>query len=248
MRGGGPYWDQLRGRLEHWRKIGLREGTAAWRLLMFGLELPVGYSERPPEEVPAYRLTVEERTFWAEEAPRLIGLGVLRAARVGEEVYCSPAFFVPKKGKRAYRLVVDMREINKLLPPIPCVLPRLIPFLRFIAGLEWVGEGHLLVLDISDAFYCIGVGGEAQALLGVGVEGSPPFVYTGLPMGLCWSPGKLMTLQRVVRDHFRRRGVPCIVYLDDWLLLVKDHSEAVSIQRELEDLGFAFDHPSRGAP
>ena len=89
-----PYWDQLRGRLERWREIGLREGTAAWRLLTIGLELPIGYSERPPEEVPGYRLTAEERAFWGEEAPRLIKLGVLRAARVGEQVFCSPAFFM----------------------------------------------------------------------------------------------------------------------------------------------------------
>ena len=194
----------LRERLPKWEALGLKPGSRAWKLLVEGAEVRLdGELDGLSGNTDGYLLTEEQQEFWVQEEKRLLGLGVLQRQEPCNLSCVSPAFFVPKRSvETPWRLVVDQRGLNSVTKKEECFFSKLVPFLR-------KGQHYRmgLVIDVSDAFYSVGVKEESQQYMGVAVgqgESARHYSYRALPMGWTNSPSSLMSLYSVLSKYLTR--------------------------------------------
>ena len=200
--------------------------------------------------VSPYRVGAEEWKWWIEsEEKRLMELGVIE--RVEEEEGLNPTasgFMVPKRS--AFRLVLDLRPLNKitpkeeLTPPLPRV-EDLLPHL--------VQGSHLTVYDLRDAFYSVSYADTRRDLRCFGMRGpsGEPRIYLlrCLAMGWCNSPARLVSL--TVAFMQRIRSWECChvaaIYIDDILLVGRTLEETEELHKRtknlLTQLGFKLKDP-----
>ena len=234
----------LRERLPKWEALGLKPGSRAWKLLVEGAEVRLdGELDGLSGNTDGYSLTEEQQEFWVQEEKRLLGLGVLQRQEPCNLSCVSPAFFVPKRSvETPWRLVVDQRGLNSVTKKEECFFSKLVPFLR-------KGQHYRmgLVIDVSDAFYSVGVKEESQQYMRVAVgqgESARHYSYRALPMGWTNSPSSLMSLYSVLSKYLTREVGPCMVYLDDFLALLKDERDAEKVRQTFLELGLRIKEQS----
>ena len=187
-----------------------------------------------------YTWSCEEESWWVEkEEARLLSLNIIvRVSDTKGAKVVSPAFCVPKK--KGFRMVVDLREVNKVadapkfsMDTVEHLLPRLM-------GCQ-VG----CVLDVADAFYHVQIHPDHQCYFtfGVVVRGEVRYyTLTCLPMGWCWSPFLLTTQFRVLgKEISRLSNNRSLLYLDDMFLGAATIAEGQvlkeKVQRLMDTLG-----------
>ena len=94
-------------------------------------------------------LTPEQKAFMSVEADRLVAMGAWEDAT--DESYVSPMFLVPKKDG-GWRLVVDLRHVNKHCEEFKCAYETL-KNLRHLAR----EEDYMFSWDVADGFYHLSV-------------------------------------------------------------------------------------------
>ena len=168
----------------------------------------------------------------------------------------SPAFLVKKacnkshshlEGKNPvkaykYRLVCDMRQINKSLEvkqihiaPIADIFDRLGNRIRELQG---QGNGKIVFssFDLTQSFFQLAISENSQRVvaftLGVGSESQ--YAYTVLPQGLSTSSGMLsLILKHYLRDIL---NVCCQVYADDILIYSPLKTSKYSYWQHINDV------------
>jgi hypothetical protein len=104
-----------------------------------------------------------------------------------------------------------------------------------------VEPGDLLgVIDISAAFFAVPIHFRDWKFIGAHRSRSSAVVYTALPMGLTISPAlfSVMTAESVA--ILRAHGIRAFVYMDDFLLVVKEKEEFDRAVGILQGLGWSI--------
>ena len=125
--------------------------------------------------------------------------------------YCQ--YFSRKKPSGGYRLLLNVKQLNKFLPNQTFRMECLSSVLPSINATEWAAT-----IDLKDAYYHIPIAKESKRILGFAIQDSH-FQFRALPFGLRTAPRIFTRLIRIMVAELRRRGLKIFCYLNDWLIL-----------------------------
>ena len=134
--------------------------------------------------------------------------------------YISPSFVLPKPEQRGFRLITDLRRINKHLRQRTVRYETLRDLPHLLQP-----KDYLLVRDLTKMFYTIPVHRQHRKFLTTRI-GDQLLSYQALPMGLATSPYVAQKIMRCVLQTLRAAGCRTALYVDDWLFAFKSHQEA----------------------
>lgn len=226
------------------RRIG--ERLTAW---LCGYPLHLDLLEAPPRQhhAPANRIDRSNQleVAWVErEFRRLQSIGALaKVASRPARLY--PIRVVPKKGPKLFRLVVNMRSLNRHLKPVGGRYEDIRAILARVEKGSW-----FISLDITDAYFLVSMAEEASTWLGVSWQGSY-YVYRALPFGCSSSPGVFTSIVSALVDYWRTLSVCCSSFYDDifacHLRKAICSAYAAFLRTEARTLGITFDF-TKGNP
>ena len=239
-----------------------------------GVPLPWTTAGPPtPSVLPEYNLPPEHLVVWLTVHEEYLATGAIKRILAGEAHFVSPAFLVEKgrtNGAMKYRLVVDLRKVNKRLRRLGLRYSRLRDFGTMLRK----GDG-MVGFDIRNAYHHLRVRPDLQKFLQFRIAGEF-FQCVALPFGLATSPYYFTHLMLVVVRFLRTPGRACrappdfphgplagstalldyyerftarspaavLAYLDDFLVAMRDHKELarwVALCRPVfHFLGFEF--------
>jgi hypothetical protein len=154
------------------------------------------WSSPPFNQGVSYRgLPRDQSTFLQEEIERLKLSGVLRPVEYSRWV--SRAFLVPKPSGSGWRLIVDLREVNKHRQTRKMKMETL-RSLRLIAK---PGD-HRVSFDLKDGFYSLAIDPKDGEAFTVNLDGQL-LQLCALPMGWSLSPYVFQKLTEVFIYHLR---------------------------------------------
>ena len=161
---------KLSARVGAWRAAGA--GTLVQRWLREGYRLPWANGCKPlpfSQGVSLSGSTPEQRAWLGTEVQRLFDVGALEPAT--SDQYVTKAFLVEKKGAtpdapKKWRMVVDLRHINRHLTPLSCRYETL----KRLHHLARKGD-YMFSLDITDGFYAVAVHPADRRNLTVHLDG-----------------------------------------------------------------------------
>lgn len=150
--------------------------------------------------------------------------------------FYSKIFCVPKPGKDKWRMIIDMRRLNK------CIKKKKFR-MQGIKDVTSALKPHMYgaVIDISDAYYHVPIRKGARKYTRFIVDGIV-YEFLGLPMGLCCSPRIFTCVSKFASNYLRKQGVIIIIYIDDLLILGNSYKECkkhvAKVLNMLRRLGF----------
>lgn len=140
-----------------------------------------------------------------------------------------------KKKNGAWRFCVDFTRLNQRTRPDEYALPDMASTLREVAS-----EGCFFsTIDLTDAFYHLGVDVESRPLTGFEVPTLGRFQWKCMPMGVRDAPG---LFQRVMEQVFRPllgRGVR--IFIDDLVVYSRDEKSHVQLLKKVVAIMRAYD-------
>jgi hypothetical protein len=229
--------DSLRANLSKWKTV--QASPYVERILEEGARLPF---TTPPQ--PSYRsnaqLDAQEQLFVRDELNRLQGLGAVSKVTRAQLTCVNPIFVVPKTSEgtvSGYRLIIDMREPNKVLTPERFRYDTL----RTLAPMLAQGQS-LVSVDLKDAYFHVRMYEPHRTYMGFSftdpLSGEQNFYYYNvLPFGMSASPAIFTSLTRPISRYIADvLGVPNCFYVDDIMLLFKSHAEALIKSQQVIDL------------
>ena len=202
--------------------------------------------------------TPEQRAWLGTEVQRLFDVGALEAAT--SDQYVTKAFLVEKKGAtpdapKKWRMVVDLRHINRHLTPLSCRYETL----KRLHHLARRGD-YMFSLDITDGFYAVAVHPADRQYLTVHLDGIGLVQFAALPMGLSASPWVFTKVMRSFVQACRAplaagstpppgfeqlhalfpdvmaKGLRVLPYVDNFLFLCRSREEALRGRAYVEAL------------
>ena len=176
--------------------------------------------------------------------------GQLRKGMISpsQSPYASPAFLVPKPGGK-WRLVVDMRKLNKMVEKSTWPIPRIYEILDKLAGSHFFST-----LDLVDGFHQCMLHEDSRKYTAF-ITAFGTYEYNTTPMGLITSPNHFQFVMQTIlagkteetnsdrqrhgdhRHNTQKKqenliGDFCFLYIDDLLVFsktpdIRDHMTAL---------------------
>ena len=160
-------------------------------------------------------------------------------------------YAIPKRSddvSRA-RLIADLRSANVLMPAPPAFA---LPSFLEVARRDRSRAAWAAKLDISSAFYAIGVGAEARRHFAAVAPDGRRIEWAGMPMGWTWAPVIFHRCLGPLRVFLASQGLDVINYLDDFLVLGASadgvQSDLETLADRLHELRFVVSSPKTSAP
>ena len=190
-----------------------------------GYKLPFTGSVEPFNIPPLRYHSPEEVVALREIKEKLLTMGVIR--RTTNNKYVSRSRLEPKKDG-GFRLIVDLRPLNKYLPQQPCKFETLSDAQFLLQHNDW-----MISADLKDGYYHLGIHDDHQQYLTTVLDGEL-VQFMALPFGLSTAPRVFTKFMRPVVKYFRSQGIRMLQYLDDSLFLSQSHKELCSIRQFVE--------------
>ena len=166
-----------------------------------------------PQAKP-YKVPPHLQKPFKAELDRMVSRGLIKPTYS----HCSiPCFVVKKQAPGAFRMVCDMRAINKFILAPPILQYTLDDLIQQLSGIT---PRYLTSLDLKDAFYQVRLSPESQKICSVNTSYGI-FSYQRLIQGAKDSPFVLSSvLQKVLSD------LPQVYYYADDILIISDTWES----------------------
>ena len=139
------------------------------------------------------------------------------------------------------RLILDLRHVNKFLPKFKFKLEDTRVFINYLHL-----DGFMFNIDMKSEYHHINIHPEFFKFLGFQwpLNDSPIpryFAFTVLPFGIATAPHLFTKLFRPLVRHWRSKGIPLVLYLDDGVACLPtiEQAEQASgiVKRDLSDAG-----------
>lgn len=210
--------------LAAWAAIGASPLVMSW--LADGI--PLLFEEPPPPCCLPNKIPPAARLFARAEVAALQSVGAIYPGR--PRCVC-PLNVAPKAGGTAWRLIHDLRFVNRFLPARHFRLDSLGDVPLVVSPGDWFCS-----IDLKSGYHHLLMHPEARPYLGFEFDGVH-YVWAVLPFGLSLAPFFFAKVTRVVAAHWRRSGIRCLVYLDDFFFAFSSPDEATAgMHRILADL------------
>ena len=182
-------------------------------------------------------LQAEVRRIQETGAVTVLGRGEFPAR---ELKFASPVFLTKKKGPKKWRLVVDMREVNKGIVAPKFKYEKLEDFARLLRR-----NYFLFTLDLKEGYFHQRLAPEAAEWCGAVLRDQDTgelvwLRYNVLPFGLSLSPWHFSMLVKATFNYWRKEGIVCMAYLDDWVFGAPSLEEALRLRDRIEQDMEAF--------
>lgn len=218
------------GKLWHFREQWAQLDPWAARIVEGGLELELEASPkgRPPREFRGER---EKEEIVEKTHRQFIEKGVVEEVPPGDhgEGCYSLMFPVPKKGGK-WRGVLDLRELNEAIKKQHFKMEGLHTVRETLRKGDWMTS-----IDLQDAYNHIPMAASARPFLRYIIQGRH-FQFKGMPFGLSSAPLIFTKIMRPVVQRLREKGIRCVIYLDDLLIMAETRAQAVTHTREAREL------------
>jgi len=176
------------------------------------------------------------------EFERAVAAGALVRTNGGLKAVC-PVFGVEQgEGEqRKTRLIHDLRPLNcNCAEPPRFALDSLLSLPGYVAA-----QPRLRVaaqLDLTRAYWQVPITPSSSTYLGCRSPEGSLFTWSCLPFGWGWAPITFQSITACMRDGWREAGIPCTVYLDNFLVLAEDGAELLRylevVVHDMLDAGF----------
>ena len=163
--------------------------------------------------------------------------GAIREVVNPQAGFTSNVFLVPKKGGD-WRPIINLKVLNQYVAKQHFKMEDIRTLKDIIRPRDYMAK-----LDLKDAYFFVPVADNDRKYLRFEWAGRA-YECTCLPFGLTSAPWIFTKLFRPVLAYLRQRGVRCLMYLDDKLLLgnspeeVKEHFNLC--QKLITSLGFTI--------
>ena len=221
--------------LIEWEKIDTPYYIKKW--LKEGVTVPF-ISEPPPIECENYILSEEQEKFIDSKVTEYILNGQI--SQVLEKPRClSPLGCASKKGSDKWRVISDMRNVNKYIK---------VPKIKYedLSELPSVIKNNdaYATVDLKDGFNNIVIRQDFRTYFGFKWR-NKYFCWNVLNFGCSIAPYLFAKILRPVVSYLRNCGIRCILYVDDFLLLGPKETLPLDIELVVDtlmDLGFKINY------
>lgn len=239
---------KLRRHVLEWQKIGASPKVLSW----IAQGVNIRWKRKPPRRfhngISLTNLTPEQQRFMDTELARLVRVGALEPGHVSH--YVSKAFLVPK-GEGKWRLVFDLRHLNK-----HCVdYSMKFETLKRLRHLTRKND-FMFSFDLQDGFYSLGINESCRDFFTVNIQGTL-YRFAALPMGWNASPYHFCTMMDQMVRYLRGpnlqvtsvpalkpqalhgmmwKGIKILPFVDDFLVVCSDKEQALQQRAFIEDL------------
>uniref|UniRef100_A0AAQ4S6G5 ribonuclease H n=1 Tax=Gasterosteus aculeatus aculeatus TaxID=481459 RepID=A0AAQ4S6G5_GASAC len=184
---------------------------------------------------PQYPLREEQIAGIEKTIEGLLQAGVLE--RTGSP-WNTPINPVPKPGKPDYRMVHDLRLVNKVVVPTHYGTPNPYTMLNAIGP----DKRWFTCIDLANAFFCVPLAVRSRQMFAFTYKGRQ-YTYTRLPQGYVDSPSIFNhVLETILAELELPEGVVLLQYVDDILLAGTSSGTIMSATRTvlqwLQENGF----------
>ncbi len=181
-----------------------------------------GYSIEKPEVMdlkvyPVEKFQGPKLKFLGREMERLALIGAVLKLEAGaqtfdgEEVHFFPVHLVPKReGVEEFRLIYNLKQFNTMLNT-PTFSTDTIKNVMQLIKPGW----FMCKIDIKDGFYHIGLARAEWRWMGFKIN-ETSYMFKAMPMGCQKSPFVFCQMIKVLTRYFRRHGIVCVQYVDDF--------------------------------
>ena len=182
-----------------------------------------------------------ELKFIQTEISKLQDKGVIQKTQHEAGDYISPIFLTPKSDG-SYRLILNLKRLNKEIPYIHFKMDTLISTLTLISK-----DCYMAKIDLKDAYYSVPIRQQDQKYFKFCFDGMF-YKFTALPNGYGPGPRKFTKLLKPPLAALRNAKVNVSSYIDD--LIILGHSFEVCVNNVLscstmfDKLGFVI-HPEK---
>lgn len=185
---------RVRSAVTEWQKIGAPPSLLRW--ITQGVKIEWEGGPPPPFELENYHIPEEARGWWLnKELSRFLEIGAIEAGQTRR--WKSPAFLVPKSEPGEWRLVIDLRRLNRYCKKKSIKLETL-------KQVQTIAEEDdmMLVVDIQDGFYHLLIADDFRDFFTFELFGRL-YRLRGLPMGWTNSPYYFCKMMRPVLTFLR---------------------------------------------
>ena len=195
-----------------------------------------------PQSVVSYpkiERNKSEMIVLQEEIASLLAKDVLEECEFHPDQVLSSVFFIQKPDK-SYRTIFNMKRLNEVIEYHHFKMDTLETAVMLLRPNWWMAS-----IDLKDAYYTVRVVPEDRKFLRFAV-GDKLYQFKAMPMGLASAPRIFTKLVKPVLAVLRKKGIICMAYIDD-LLLVGPTAESCSAAvsegiKILTDLGFVVNY------
>ncbi|KAJ8945284.1 hypothetical protein NQ317_001091 [Molorchus minor] len=169
------------------------------------------------------------------ELAKLIEIGAVVRSRTSKNEFISPTFLV-KKPNGKMRFILNLKNLNKYVKKNHFKME------DTRTAMSLISKGcYMATIDLRDAYFLISVHKESRKFLKFRVN-QKLYSFTCLPFGLSSAPYVFSKVVKPVLKYLREKGVHCVAYLDDFLILGSTPEEGEAnvtlVIHLLESLGF----------
>lgn len=197
--------------------------------------------DRAPTQLGGHkvsRFNQSELTIIDGEITKLLYKGVIQECSHSEGEFLSPIFLRLKKNKIDYRMILNLKDLNK------SIVYKHFKMESLKSVLDLMTPGCFMAsADIKDAYYTVPVAKEHQKYLRF-MWRDKLYQYVCLPNGLSSAPRMFTKLLKPVFKLLREKGFLSSSYIDDVYLqgdtFEECHENARNTVKLLRDLGFVI--------
>ena len=197
-------------------------------------EIPVQVSEPRPMIFRA-----EERKFVCKEIEALLNKGVLVKVDACQGQFLSNIFLRPKKDSGKFRMILNLKELNKYIDHHHFKMD------TFETALKLICKGAFMAsLDLADAHYTLKIHEQDRKYLRFKFE-EQIYEFTCVPNGIKSGPRLFTKLMKIPLATLRRQNNITITgYIDDTLIIADSVTECAKALADtaalLQALGFTI--------
>ena len=153
--------------------------------------------------------TAEQHLAANQEINRLLVMGAIETV---EKTYFLKSNFSPAKSSGQWRLILNLKALNKHLNPPHFKMEGLHCIKYTVSQGNWLAK-----IDLKDAYLSVAIQKEFRKFLQFLWQGKT-FQYRARPFGLSIAPYVFTKLLQRPLSYLRSQGIKIIAYLDDMLL------------------------------
>ena len=222
---------------ENWRLLtsdqGILEAVTGYKLDLMG--------NPKQSHIPLSKANAKETELMNQEIQKLMGRGAIQQVLEGSaKGYYSRIFLVSKKGGQ-YRPVINLRPLTSWIRYNHFKMEGI----HVVKDLLLKGD-YFTQTDLKDAYLTILMHQNFQKFLRFWWL-EQDFEFTCLLFELASAPCVFTKVMRTVISHLRERGIRCVIYLDDLLLMNRNQEilkeQTLAALDILEALGFLVNYP-----
>ena len=184
-----------------------------------------------------YRQNKHQKSILSLQVQGLLENGVIQPVDEDMIGFVSNIFLRPKPNGK-FRMIIDLSDLNEHLDKVHFKMDHLDQALDLI-----MPNSYFASIDLRDAYYSVPIWQPHQKYLSFQWEGEY-FSFKVLPFGLTSAPRIFTKLLKPVFSTLRERGVSCLGYIDDCLVVADTFSQCQnhvnSMKNLLVQLGFSI--------